>query len=204
MAIVPSQASPPTDDLIAEVLPGIHDAANPYFDFICGGPDAARATLNRWARRESSEVSIRRVVMIQNDGNAVGGFIAMDGLELQKARRLDMAALTMGGNSRDREAMVKRLHLVQDLFMPPEPQDYYLSKLWIDRPFRGCGYSKHLMQCYLQCGHRLGFSQFRLDVCAGNERAIHLYRTLGFIEGREGNAPEAGLRYLTMTARFPS
>lgn len=46
----------------------------------------------------------------------------------------------------------------------------------------GRGIGRMLMDSALECARQMGFVQVELEVVGGNERAIGLYRSLGFIE----------------------
>jgi ribosomal protein S18 acetylase RimI-like enzyme len=192
---------PCSDQIIEKISPSVHEAGNPYFDFIFGGHESAAAALARWMKRASSEISIERVFCLTLEGQTLGGFIAMPGAELAACRRLDAAALTMSGNRERRELISQRLELTSDLFPAVGEAEFYLSKMWVDPDHQGAGYASVLMEHYLCAGRRRGFTQFRLDVCADNDRAIRIYRRFGFQELRECSAPEAGLRYLAMAAQ---
>jgi len=191
------------DEAIEKILPWVHEAGNPYFDFIFDDRDVARAALGRWMRRASSEISVNRAVLLRGDDEPLGGFIALTGAELSTCRRMDAAALTLSGNRERREGVLKRLETTRDLFIPVRDRDFYLSKFWLDTRYRGAGHARGLMNAYLAAGHRGGYSQFRLDVFADNERAIHVYRSFGFKELGESAVPGAGLRYIAMGAEFP-
>lgn len=191
-----------TDEAIQKVLPLVHEAGNPYFDFLFGNHDVAARVLARWMRRPSSELSIERAFCLTVRDQQVGGFLAMSGAELAVCRRLDTSALTMTGGREQREAIVKRLELTRHLFPPVEERDFYLSKIWVDPEHRGAGYGRALMESYVSTGRARGFTQFRLDVRADNEPAIHVYRFFGFKELRESSTGDAGLRYLAMVANI--
>ncbi len=198
--VVPPSALSSSEHFIAKILPWVHEAGNPYFDFLFGGNAAAVSVLDRWMRRKSSEVSIARAALLHGQDEPVAGFIALSGSELNACRRVDMAALTMAGSRRQREEVLERLELVRDLFPLVKEDEFYLSKFWVDGRHRGAGHARELMNSYLAAGRTQGFTRFRLDVCADNERAVRVYRSFGFKEFRETVVLEAGLRYLAMTA----
>ena len=52
----------------------------------------------------------------------------------------------------------------------------------IDRAFWGLGVGRALMDSCIECALRAGYAQLELDVVADNERAIALYKGLGFEE----------------------
>jgi ribosomal protein S18 acetylase RimI-like enzyme len=190
-------------ELIVRLFPYVHEAGNPYFDYIFGGQDTARQTLDRWMRRASSEVFFERATLLRVQSEPVGGFIAMRGAEVNTCRKFDMAALTMGCGRSEREGLLKRLEVVRNLFPPVDEKDFYLSKFWVDSQHRGAGYARKLINAYLAVGRAQGFQRFRLDVCADNEPAIRAYRSAGFSVTHESSIPEAGLRYVAMTGSHP-
>ena len=53
----------------------------------------------------------------------------------------------------------------------------------------GRGIGRALMEAAIDCARQMGFGQLELEVVADNERAIGLYRSLGFVEfGRNPKA----------------
>lgn len=53
----------------------------------------------------------------------------------------------------------------------------------------GLGIGRALMEAAIGCARQMGFAQLELEVVADNERAIGLYRSLGFVEfGRNPKA----------------
>jgi ribosomal protein S18 acetylase RimI-like enzyme len=161
-------------------LAGIHAAGLPYFDLLFGSPEASRAALRNWVLRPSSEVYLGRVRLAVQDGQPLGGFVALTGEELARARRADLMALLAGTPAAMREELLERLRTLGDLFPSVDAGDFYLSKIWVDPERRGHGLGLWLCRRYLATGRELGRERFALDVHEGNEAAIRLYRTLGF------------------------
>lgn len=183
--------------LLGDVLPWVHEAGNPYFDWLLGGPSAARAVLERWMRRPSSEISIDRVSAFCHAGRSVAGFIAMTAAELARCRRADTIALITEAGSSGREGLQASLESTKGLFPAPSPEEYYLSKMGVVHDWRGRGLGRQLVTAYLAAGHAQGFRHFRLDVAADNVSAIGLYGRFGFTaeaETRRGN-----LEYVSLT-----
>jgi ribosomal protein S18 acetylase RimI-like enzyme len=189
---------------VARVLPGVqallHEAGNPYFDWLFGSSEGADAAIAAWMRRPQSELAIDRIRIALVDGELVGMYLALSGLALRGCRQADTVALLAetGRSGAARTALVERVEASKELFARVSPDEFYLSKIGVVGEHRGKGLGRALMLEYLAGGRKAGFSSFRLDVAAENEPAIRLYRTLGF-----GNAPEreaAGMRYLPMTA----
>jgi ribosomal protein S18 acetylase RimI-like enzyme len=58
----------------------------------------------------------------------------------------------------------------------------FLYAIEIDEAHRGRGFGRAAMQLFEQEARRRGFSQVRLNVFGGNERARALYRSLGYGE----------------------
>lgn len=52
----------------------------------------------------------------------------------------------------------------------------------IDRAYWGLGIGRALMRACIECARQAGYAQLELDVVAGNERAIALYQSEGFVE----------------------
>jgi len=199
---MPETTAPAAQELISEILPGIHEAGNPYFDFIFGASDRARTELQKWMKRASSEIFAERAVILRMDDVVVGGFIAVNGEELDRCRRMDMTSLIMSGNRRYREEISNRLNLVRDLFPRVNADEFYLSKLWVNPGRRGSGYSRTLMKNFVELGLKRGYRRFRLDVAVENRAALHLYEALGFKTIHESTVPNTPLRYASMAAEF--
>ena len=52
----------------------------------------------------------------------------------------------------------------------------------IDKGYWGLGIGKEMMHACIECAKKAGYSQLELDVVAENERAVELYRKMGFVE----------------------
>ena len=50
------------------------------------------------------------------------------------------------------------------------------------KDYWGMGIGRVVMEASIDCAHRAGYTQLELDVVAGNERAVSLYRRAGFEE----------------------
>ena len=50
------------------------------------------------------------------------------------------------------------------------------------KEYWGLGLGKALMKACIQCANEAGYKQLELNVVARNERAVSLYRSLGFVE----------------------
>lgn len=183
--------------LIPNVLPWIHEAGNPYFDWFWGSPELAREKLQIWMRNPASEVAIDRVTLMRDEGELVGAYIAMGGAELRRCRKTDLLA-AIRETSDLRSELMHRMQKTRDLFSPVEDDEFYLSKIGVTRERRGQGLGKRCVEHYLAAGAEAGFRRFRLDVSAQNEPAINLYTSLCFEIAGEGGH-EAGLHYVAMS-----
>lgn len=65
--------------------------------------------------------------------------------------------------------------------------DGEITNVMIHPDYRGKGYSKTMLMELLEEGKRLGAENFTLEVRRGNQVAISLYKSLGFVE--EGIRP---------------
>lgn len=68
------------------------------------------------------------------------------------------------------------------------------------RAYWGLGLGKALTRACIQCARDAGYAQLELNVVAGNERALSMYRAMGFVEfGRNPrgfNSRESGFQEL--------
>jgi ribosomal protein S18 acetylase RimI-like enzyme len=177
------------------VLAWVHEAGNPYFDFVLGGGEA-RSVVATMMRNDRSEIAIRRAHVLLERERPIGGFIALPGHELPRARQTDLLTM-MKEVGRDEIATLRaRLAETKGLFPPVAPEDYYLSKMGLLPEWRGQGLGKRLLKEYVAKGEASGFRRFSLDVSEDNRAAVNLYRAAGFevVERTEG----AGMAYLAM------
>jgi ribosomal protein S18 acetylase RimI-like enzyme len=185
--------------LAPAVLPLIHEAGSPYFDWLLGGPSAARAALGSLLERPTSEIAPSNVTLLMDGDRVLGVYVALGGAELARCRTADGLALLQGAGSREsRVALSRRLAEARDLFPPVHEHDFYLSKIAVIRDQQRVGYGRALLERYVAEGVARGFARFRLDVSAGNPAALGLYRSAGFEPVTEREA--GGLRYLAMAA----
>ena len=189
---------PAAEALVDDVLPWVHEAGCPYFDWFFGGEEAALASLAEWMRRPSSEVYVGRLTVLQDGDRPIGGFVALTGAELEECRGEDaMAAVRAAG--RDGLADLRaRLAAGKELFAPVGHDDFYLSKIGVLRELRGRRYGRRLLERYLDDGRAGGFRRFRLDVSADNEPALRFYRGFGFQVVNEAASDAAGLAYTSL------
>ena len=52
----------------------------------------------------------------------------------------------------------------------------------IDKAWWGLGIGRALTEACIKCARRAGYAQMELEVVADNERALSLYRSVGFVE----------------------
>jgi ribosomal protein S18 acetylase RimI-like enzyme len=183
---------------IPATLPWVHEAGNPYYDWLFGGAAEAALALGDWMRRPASEVFVGRVELLVDDGHAVGGYISLSGTELADCRRMDAVATMQAVGPDKRGSLVARMRSARGLFATVSPQELYLSKMGVVPDHRGSGYGTAILREFLDTGAAMGFRRFRLDVWAGNRPAIHLYEAAGFQVLRESAAGQGRMTYLDM------
>ncbi len=183
---------------IPEVLPWIHEAGNPYFDWLFGGREAALKSVEAWMRRPSSEISISRVALLFAEDRPVGGFIGLGGADLALCRRADALAILKEAHSEGKSDLHARMSAIRGLFPRVGAEEFYLSKIGVAANLRGKGMGRKLAMEYLAAGRAAGFRRFWLDVWAGHSSAVRLYESLGFRVVGESSSPEAGIKYLSM------
>jgi ribosomal protein S18 acetylase RimI-like enzyme len=153
--------------------------------------------VERWLCRPSSELYIGRVVLVE-DAQPVGGFIALPGAELAQCRREDALAVVAATASERRRALALRLKQGRALFPEVKVDDLYLSRMGVLAEARGRGYGRATVQEFLRQGRQRGFRRFTLDVWAGNAAAVRLYRSVGFRTESERHVGDPGLTYVRM------
>ena len=193
---------PHPESLVPRVLPWVLAAGNPYYDYLFGGAELSHRTLEGWMKRASSEVSILRGEFLTCDAELAGGFIALNGRELKRARQADAAALWEAFPSAERVALVERMSNSANLFPPVAEDEYYLTKMGLSAPFRGQGLGRALMQQYLAQGKAQNYASFRLDVHTDNQPAIGCYLAAGFKVLSTSESRDGGLRYHAMRYRL--
>ena len=97
-----------------------------------------------------------------------------------------------------RSSVIARLRLGRELFSEVLPDDFHLSRMGVLAHARRRGYGKAIVREYLRHGIHRGFGRFTLDVSAGNDAAIGLYRSVGFVPDRRHHAPGGGMTYIRM------
>jgi ribosomal protein S18 acetylase RimI-like enzyme len=149
-------------------------------------------------RRDSSEISIKRVTLLRRDNEPVGGFLALGGADVVRCRKADTLAIIRDIASDERAAFLARMAAVRGLFAAPAPSEYYLSKMGVIQEARGARLGHVILEAYLESGETAGYRKFRLDVSAENDAAIKLYESAGFRVFRESTSTRARMTYLAM------
>ena len=184
-------------DLVAPLAEWILEAGEPYYSMLFGGRESALAAVRRWMARSSSEIALSRVRIASVGGSVAGGFIGLNGSELARARKADLIALTSADPGRAK-GLLERLAALKGLFVEIEPDEYYLSKIFIALRFRGKNLSRPLLRAYLVAGQRAGHRRFALDVRADNAPAIRAYSRAGFSISARTSSVDGTANYLSM------
>jgi GNAT superfamily N-acetyltransferase len=184
------------DDRTARILAWLHEASNPYWDWLWGS--LAQAQLNDWLHRPSSELSEKRVRDLMDGDEIVGGYIAFPCSELQECRKSDLLSIMNVLRHNSDAQIMSRMREARSLFSHVEENDFYLSRIGVAPSARRGGLGRRLLEMFLREGRDKGFSRFRLDVSADNERAIRLYRAAGFDVISDSAIPNTPIRYLSM------
>lgn len=185
---------------VDEVLPWVHEAANPYIDWMLGSPERAGQALERWMRREGSEIAIARTVGLYEDDAVVGGFIGLTGEELAGASRGDTLALLSAVPKEERPGLLRRAASLAELRRPVAPDEWFLSKLGVLASHRRGGRGRAVIEEFLERGRAQGLRRFRLDAWQPDAHVVGLYESVGFRTVAESPSAELGGTLLAMTA----
>lgn len=190
------------EDISHNSLVYILEAGNPYLTELFGGSDSAIRALDQWTRRETSEVWLGRLRPVSAGNEEVGGFIALGGEELKKARKADLMALAKLATGPQRTELIARMTNLAGLFPAPDDDEFYLSKMFLRPEYRGKRLGLVLVECYIQAGIEQRFRSFRLDVSRDNRSAINCYESCGFAISEEHESRDQRLRYFSMTRQM--
>src|SRR6202050_5237302 len=171
---------PDPDALIARAFPWILAAGQPYYDWLCGGGEMAESTVAMWIRHPSSEASIQRMQFIQCGLEIAGGIIGLSGAELKEARTADINSYWATLDVHSRGALLGKLSQSVQVFAPVAEDEYYVSKVGLDRSFQAKGLAKALVERSLERGSALGFTKFRADIQTENKPSLRCARSVGF------------------------
>lgn len=166
-----------------EIVGLVHEAGNPYYDWLFGGEEAARESLDAVSLKTSSELWPGRARLLVAGSRLLGMYIALEGREVAACRAADTLALLgrlSRGDLNRREALRGRVAESRQLFDPVSGSDYFLSKIGVTAEFRGQRVAGILLDSFLDEGVAIGYGRFRVDVSADNEPAIALYRSRDF------------------------
>ena len=93
LAFLPLNDYPDREAAVAAVLPLVHDAGNPYFDWFFGSTERASAALAALIPLDSPEVAAHRVKLAVAAGEIVGMYLALPGVQLTRCRKADTITL---------------------------------------------------------------------------------------------------------------
>ena len=181
--------------LIPQTFPWILAAGQPYFNWLCGGNEAAERTVTMWMRQSSSEIAIHRIQFLQCGEDVAGGIIGLGGAELKGARNADINSLWASLDFRSRKTLIGRLSQCADVFAHVGEDEYYASKMGLARSFLGKGFSKLMLKRCVDQGTALGYSKFRADVQVENHPSLRCCLAIGFEIFYTGESTDGALKY---------
>lgn len=181
--------------VVPQAILWILAAGQPYFDWLCGGPDAAKQAVAMWMKQPSSEMAIRRMQFLECGTNIAGGIIGLGGADLKKARTADINSFWVTLDVHSRPVFIEKLAQCVDAFAPVGEDEYYLSKMGLACLFQGKGLAKVLVEHCLDQGNALGYSKFRADVQTENEPSLRCCRSIGFEIFYTGQSADGALKY---------
>lgn len=188
------------EQYVDDILPWLHEAGNPFYDWLYGGPEATREILTKMLTRRSSEMWIGRVSLLFDGSKPIGGFIGTSGELLTRCVSADMLALLRRAPAEQRVSFATRTKAALGVFPPVDADQYYLSVIGICADYRGRGLGRRLVEEFLTQGNNAGFQRFRLNVMADNQPAVSLYRSFGFEPVGQCMAAEGQQKYYIMVA----
>ncbi|MCG8408199.1 MAG: GNAT family N-acetyltransferase [Phycisphaerales bacterium] len=192
------------EQYVDDVIPWMHEAGNPFYDWLYGGPQATREILREMLLRRTSEMWIGRASLLLDGATAVGGFFATDGEALTRCVSADMVALLRRMPAKERADFTARTKAALSVFPPVDADQYYLSSVGVRADCRGRGFGRRLVKEFLAQGRDAGFQRFRLNVSADNQPAVELYRSFGFEPVGQYMTAEDRQEYYIMAAELPT
>lgn len=182
-----------------EIGPWVHEAANPYLDWMLGSPELARAALERWMAKERSEISLTRAVGLYEENAVVGGYVALSGADLAGAAKADTLALLAVVPRADRPGVLDRAAALSDLRRPVDPDVWFLSKLGVLESHRQGGRGRAVLEHFLAAGRAHGLRRFRTDAWEPDGHVVSMYEAAGFATVARAESAEMGGALLAMT-----
>jgi GNAT superfamily N-acetyltransferase len=161
----------------------VHEAGNPYYDWLFGGADHAHEFLAAASVTTSSELWEGRARLCVTGQTLLGMYVALEGQDVAECRMADTLTLLRQLNRRSvdvQEELRERVAESRRLFAPVSNTDYFLSKIAVVAEFRGQGIAGVLLDAFLEEGTAMNYERFRLDVSADNKPAVALYESRGF------------------------
>ena len=182
-----------------EIEPWVHEAANPYLDWMLGSAELARTALRRWMAKDRSEISLTRAAGLYEGDAVVGGYIALTGADLAGAARADTLALLAVVPRARRAGVLARAAALSELRSPVDPDQWFLTKLGVLEAHRGQGHGGAAVEHFLAAGRALGLTRFRLDAWEPDAHVVAMYERAGFAPTARRESSDLGGALLAMT-----
>jgi ribosomal protein S18 acetylase RimI-like enzyme len=188
-----------TEAAMNALLSCLHEAGNPYFDWLLGGAEVALPIIASRLRSPQSELYVGAAEVLRDTSDdLIGCLVAHTGAALTRCRTADAVAYLHGVGRAGRAALTRRMRQSRDLFACVEPDEFYLSKVGVRPDMRRRGHGRALVERFLAAGLHRGLRRFALDVSESNVRAVRLYESMGFHVAARSPLPAAGITYLDM------
>lgn len=158
----------------------IHEAGNPYYDWLFGDAARARAALAVLYAASGSEIAASRVTLLLEEDTLQGLYVALPGAELRRCRLADALLLLGRADGPTKAELRHRLETARGLLADVPPEDLYLSKIGVVPSCRRRGLGGAILDRVMEEARALGHRRLRLDVWEGNEPALALYASRGF------------------------
>ena len=189
---------PDAERLTDALAPGLYEAGKPYFDRMFGDPAAGVAAVRRYLASERSELSIRRVTVLEDGGELVGAFVGVEGADMPRCARADsLLALKLVGRE-GRAGFLRSAAALAELRRPIEADQWFMSKLWVTSERRGRGYARMLMREFVAAAERHGLPRCRVDAYEGDVPVLGLYESEGFEQRSIAHSADGTLGLIEM------